>query len=339
MITVEHIKKCYADLQKQGVWDDDESQFRKNFLKWSLKNHPDKNPGNENIVQLYQAITGCRNDFLENFNQYKNISKGLYDVQQPQPTFGAKFNEFFKKYAQPTPKPKPAPKAKKAKSAPKAKKSKTKKSKAKKSKAKKSKAKKSKAKKSKTKKSKAKNSKAKNSKAKKSKSKAKKAKSAPKAKKSKSKAKKAKSAPKRKSVKKAKSKAKKAKSAPKRKSVKKSKSKTKKAKSAPKRKSVKKSKSKTKKAKPVPKRKSVKKAKSKSKKAKKTKAKKQKGGKPITSPSEFLRKKQKRVNKPSPLRNEIKPDEEVKVPQIKRIRLVQKKSNLTKPYDAPEWEF
>ena len=293
MITVEHIKKCYADLQKQGVWDDDESQFRKNFLKWSLKNHPDKNPGNENIVQLYQAITGCRNDFLENFNQYKNISKGLYDVQQPQPTFGAKFNEFFKKYAQPTPKPKPAPKAKKAKSAPKAKKSKTKKSKAKNSKAKKSK----------------------------------------------SKAKKAKSAPKRKSVKKAKSKAKKAKSAPKRKSVKKSKSKTKKAKSAPKRKSVKKSKSKTKKAKPVPKRKSVKKAKSKSKKAKKTKAKKQKGGKPITSPSEFLRKKQKRVNKPSPLRNEIKPDEEVKVPQIKRIRLVQKKSNLTKPYDAPEWEF
>ena len=328
MITVEHIKKCYADLQKEGVWDDDESQFRKNFLKWSLKNHPDKNPGNENIVQLYQAITGCRNDFLENFNQYKNISKGLYDVQQPKPAFGDKFNEFFKKYAQPTQKPKPTPKAKKAKSAPK-KKSKAKKAKSapkKKSKAKKAKSapKKSKAKKAKSapkKKSKAKKAKSapkkskrsspkKNSKAKKSK---KSKRSSPK---KKSKAKKSKSAPKKKS------KAKKSKSAPK-------KSKSKKAKSAPK-------KSKSKKAKFAPKKSKSKKAKSA---PKKSKAKKQKGGKPTSNPGEFLRKKQQRVNKPSPLRNEIKPDEEAKTPQIKRIKLVQKKSNLAQPYDAPEWRF
>jgi hypothetical protein len=291
MITVEHIKKCYADLQKEGVWDDDESQFKKNFLKWSLKNHPDKNPGTENIVQLYQAITGCRNDFLENFNQYKNILKSLYDVQQPQPTFGDKFNEFFKKYAQPTPKAQPT-KAKKAKSAPK-KKSKAKKAKSapKKSKSKKAKSKKAKSapKKSKSKKAKSKKAKSVPKKSKSKKAKSKKAKSVPK----KSKAKKSKSTPKKKS------KAKKSKSAPKKKS------KAKKSKSAPKKKS------KAKKAKSAPKKSKSKKAKS-SPKTKKTKSKKQKGGKPTHNPGEFLRKKQQRVNKPSPLRNEIKPDEEAK---------------------------
>ena len=143
MITIEHIKKCYADLQHQGVWDDNESQFRKNFLKWSLKNHPDKNLGDDNIVQLYQVITGCRNDFLENFNQYKNIGKGLYDVQNIQPIFKKYEQPAPKKYEQPTPK---KSKAKKAKSAPKKSKAKKAKSVPKKSKAapKKSKAKKAK---------------------------------------------------------------------------------------------------------------------------------------------------------------------------------------------------
>ena len=298
MITVEGIKKCYADLQQQGIWDDDESQFKKNFLKWSLKNHPDKNPGVENVTQLYQVISGCRSDFLENFNQYKNIGKGLYEAQKTQPS--DTFNEFFKQYTQKK-QQKPAPK-----------------------KAKKTKSKAKKAKKSKTKKAKSA-----------PKRKSKKAKSAPK----KSKTKKAKSAPKRKTTKTkkapTKSKTKKAKSAPKRKSKKAKsvpkKSKTKKAKSAPK-------KSKTKKAKSAPKKSKAKKSK-KSTKSKKSKAKKQKGGKPATNPGEFYRKKQQRVNKPSPLRNEIKPDEEIKMPQIKRIKLIHKRNKSDPIPETPEWNF
>ena len=87
MITKEYLTKCYDDLQKEGIWSDDEATFNKNFLKWSLRNHPDKNLGKEDITKLYQTISGCRNDFLENFNYYTSVAKNPSFQQQQNPTF------------------------------------------------------------------------------------------------------------------------------------------------------------------------------------------------------------------------------------------------------------
>jgi hypothetical protein len=309
MITKDYLTKCYADLQKEGIWNDDVDIFKKNFLRWSLKNHPDKNLGNEDITKLYQIISGCRNDFLENFQQYSSIAKNqhvdrpaFYNPLEeiPCPVCQKKVQRWRMgdhiRSAHPSG-PKSAPKKSKAKKS----KSNTKrKSAPKKSKAKKSK----KSKKSKSKKSAPKKSK-KTKKSKKSKKTKKSKKSVPKkTKKSK------KSAPKKtKKTKKSK------KSVPKK--TKKSK------KSAPKKSAPKKSKAVPKKSK-----------KSKTKKSK-SKGKKQKGGvgKKATNPHEFKKKMEKRVKKPSPLRNELK----VERPQSPKLKRKRTKSEPVQ--EVPEWDF
>jgi hypothetical protein len=307
MITKDYLTKCYADLQKEGIWNDDVDIFKKNFLRWSLKNHPDKNLGNEDITKLYQIISGCRNDFLENFQQYSSIAKNqhvdrpaFYNPLEeiPCPVCQTKVQRWRMgdhiRSVHPSG-PKSAPKKSKAKKS----KSNTKrKSAPKKSKAKKSK----KSKKSKSKKSAPKKSK-KTKKSKKSK-KTKKSKKSKKTKKSK------KSAPKKtKKTKKSK------KSVPKK--TKKSK------KSAPKKSAPKKSKAVPKKSK-----------KSKTKKSK-SKGKKQKGGvgKKATNPHEFKKKMEKRVKKPSPLRNELK----VERPQSPKLKRKRTKSEPVQ--EVPEWDF
>jgi len=306
MITRDYLTKCYADLQKEGIWNDDIEVFKKNFLRWSLKNHPDKNLGNDEITKLYQVIAGCRNDFLENFQQYSSIAKNQNIDNTPQPQFYNPLEEIPCPICQKNvqrwrmgdhmrsehPKTKPVPKRKSKKS----KKSAPKK----------------------TKKSK--------------KSAPKKTKKSKKAKKSKTKSKKHKKSGPKKTKKSGPKKSKK--SAPKK--TKKSK-KSKKSKRSKKSKKSKKSKSKkAKKTKSVPKKvKKSKKSKSKKPKKSKTKSKKQKGGvgKQATNPHEFKKKMKNRVKKPSPLRNEIKPERQL------IIKLKHKRTNSEPTKKTPEWDF
>lgn len=56
----EQIRQCFKDFDTQNLWSDDFNVFKKNFLKWSLKNHPDKNP---NTNDIYQVISGCKTIF------------------------------------------------------------------------------------------------------------------------------------------------------------------------------------------------------------------------------------------------------------------------------------
>lgn len=60
--------ECLKVINKNNLWDDDESVFLKNIKKWSLKNHPDK--GGD--TGLYQNMISCRSNF-ENLKKFKKI--------------------------------------------------------------------------------------------------------------------------------------------------------------------------------------------------------------------------------------------------------------------------
>jgi hypothetical protein len=69
-----NIAGCLIKIKKYDLWNDDEKVFNKNFLKWSLKNHPDKLSPNlspeekKSKSRLYQEMLDCRNMIIENFS-------------------------------------------------------------------------------------------------------------------------------------------------------------------------------------------------------------------------------------------------------------------------------
>jgi hypothetical protein len=53
---------CINLFKKYNLWSDDLATFKKNFRKWSLKNHPDKNP---EMADVYGEIAACYKDILK----------------------------------------------------------------------------------------------------------------------------------------------------------------------------------------------------------------------------------------------------------------------------------
>ena len=64
---------CGDLFKKNNLWSNDQRVFNKNYVKWSLKNHPDKNPNN---IELFKEITGCKTECIEHFDDCKSTING-----------------------------------------------------------------------------------------------------------------------------------------------------------------------------------------------------------------------------------------------------------------------
>jgi type IV secretory pathway VirB10-like protein len=96
-MSVKEIRECYKYFKDNNIWSDDENEFIRNFRKWALKNHPDKNPNTE---EIFKVINNCRQS-IGNHSKFKSIAEAPLEmkipiVSVPNPT--------------PTPAPTPTPK-------------------------------------------------------------------------------------------------------------------------------------------------------------------------------------------------------------------------------------
>uniref|UniRef100_A0A6C0E4H3 DUF5872 domain-containing protein n=1 Tax=viral metagenome TaxID=1070528 RepID=A0A6C0E4H3_9ZZZZ len=96
-ITKDEAIKCFYTLYKNGLYSEDLNEFKKLYKKWMLKNHPDKNDNNPNVIELVKVVNNCvsiATSYFEDFQTWVNAYKA-HKAQQAQP--------------QPQPRPQPRP--------------------------------------------------------------------------------------------------------------------------------------------------------------------------------------------------------------------------------------